>query len=181
MAVKFADIPQFIIATYQVTVEARHLQEWIDDQIKDGEESGFPTLELNPDFQRGHVWTEEQQIAFVEFVLRGGKSGRDLYFNCPSWSNSSLKDGYNDFVCVDGLQRITAITKFYNNELPVFGHKLEDFEDKPRAIRTAFTIHINELKTKKDVLRWYLEMNGGGTIHSKEELDRVLELYKTEI
>ena len=31
-------------------------------------------LQFNPDFQRGHVWTEGQQIAFMEFLLKGGKT-----------------------------------------------------------------------------------------------------------
>lgn len=38
-------------------------------------------LEMNPDFQRGHIWTEEQQSKYIEFILKGGKSGRDFYFN----------------------------------------------------------------------------------------------------
>ena len=168
---KFSEIPQFITSTYQVTVEASRLQSWIDEE---------PELQLNPDFQRGHVWSEPQQIAFVEFILRGGKSGRDLYFNYPSWSSSVKDGGYDEFVCVDGLQRITAITKFFNNELPAFGHKLEDFEDKPRMIMTRFTIHINELKSKKEVLKWYLGMNSGGTVHSEEEIMRVSDMLRRE-
>ena len=26
-------------------------------------------LILNPDFQRGHIWTEEQQTAYIEYLL----------------------------------------------------------------------------------------------------------------
>jgi hypothetical protein len=70
---------------------------------------------MNPDFQRGHVWTEEQQIAYVEYLLKGGMSGRTFYFNKPSWKNKDTINGYDDFVCVDGLQRTTAIEKFLNN------------------------------------------------------------------
>ena len=44
--------------------------EWLDRLIN---EEG---LQLNPDFQRGHVWTEDQQVKFLEFILRGGKTGR---------------------------------------------------------------------------------------------------------
>ena len=33
--------------------------------------------------------------------------------------------------------------------------------------------HVNDLKTKKEVLQWYIEMNTGGTPHSQEEILRV--------
>lgn len=31
-------------------------------------------LNLDPDFQRGHVWTARQQVKFIEFLLRGGRT-----------------------------------------------------------------------------------------------------------
>ena len=37
-------------------------------------------------------------------------------------------------------------------------------------------VHINNLKTKKEVLTWYLEMNTGGTVHTDDELDRVRKM-----
>ena len=108
---KFRDIPQFTrVGSYQVNMRLDWFVKWIKENQ---EECG---LEMNPDFQRGHVWTEQQQIAYIEFLLRGGKSGRVLYFNCPCWS---LGDRDEDFVCVDGLQRSTAIIRFINNEKEV--------------------------------------------------------------
>ena len=56
---RFRDIPQFISdGSYQVDMSWEYMVEWIDKLVK---EQG---LQLNPDFQRGHVWTEEQQIKF---------------------------------------------------------------------------------------------------------------------
>ena len=108
---RFRDIPQFISdGSYQVNMSWEYLIEWLDQRVK---EEG---LQLNPDFQRGHVWTEEQQIKFLEFILQGGKTGRTLYFNDPYWHSVRPKTGYADFVCVDGLQRITAIQRFMNDE-----------------------------------------------------------------
>lgn len=36
---------------------------------KKGQITNKKGLVLNPDFQRGHVWTEEQQIKFVEYLF----------------------------------------------------------------------------------------------------------------
>lgn len=150
-----------------IDVSLNHLERHINGYIEEG-------LELNPDFQRGHVWTEEQQIAYLEYILRGGRSGLDIYLNHPRWqSGSEAEEG--EFVCVDGLQRITACLRFMRNEIPVFGFYLKDFEDSP-GDRTKLQVHFNDLQTREEVLTWYLEMNFAGTPHSQEELDRVRAL-----
>lgn len=170
---KFADIPQLLTnrANYCIDVDLTTFNQVICDFIdKDG-------LVLNPDFQRGHVWTGQQQIEYVEYILRGGMSGRDLYLNNPSWFGTS-KTKYNEFVCVDGLQRITALQKFINNEIKVYDHYFREFEDVPRHTTTKMYIHINDLQLKSDVLKWYIEMNDRGTPHTKEEINRVKKMLE---
>lgn len=165
----FDEIPQFTKpASWRVDMDlttlVTRIETWVHDE----------GLQLNPDFQRGHVWTESQQIAFVEFILRGGTTGRDLYFNQPGW----MADFTGDFVCVDGLQRITAIQRFMNNEIQVFGQYYHEFGGKPNAMNHCMIVHVNNLKTKREVLKWYIEMNSGGTPHSKEEIERVQAMMK---
>lgn len=170
---KFKDIPKFLTnkANYHVNVALQYFDKTIQNYI---DEQG---LILNPPFQRGHVWTEEQQKAYIVYLLRGGTSGKDLYFNCPSWHGRAITD-YDDFVCVDGLQRITAIRKFIQNKLKVFGCYYNEFEDKPRDIVYRLSIHINDLQYERDVLQWYVEMNEGGTPHTQEEIDKVKKMIE---
>jgi hypothetical protein len=125
---KFSSIPQFTrSASYHVNYSWRYLENWLADQKDIEVNKGMATLNLDPDFQRGHVWTEEQQRRYVEFVLRGGRSARTLLFNCKGWQGSYE----GPFVLVDGKQRLTAVLKFLHNELPIFdGHYYKDFEDK---------------------------------------------------
>ena len=160
----FDEIPEFTRpASWRADIDlftfVKKLDEWVSE---DG-------LQLNPDFQRGHVWTEEQQAAFIEFILRGGTTGRDIYLNHPGW-RLNFK---GEFVCVDGLQRITAIQKFMSNELKAFGQYYREFGGKPNAMKHYMVVHVNNLQTKREVLKWYIEMNAGGTPHSKEEIARV--------
>lgn len=170
---KWSDIPEFISCNYAVDYPICDIiRLFIDCEI---ENNG---LQMNPDFQRGNVWTASQQCAYIEFLLREGKSGRDLYFNDPAMRGSPI-DGYTDFVCVDGLQRITAIRRFCNDEIKAFGLKRSEFEGR-LGITNTVRVHINSLKTKAEVLQWYLEMNSGGTVHSSEELKRVKALLDEE-
>ena len=172
---RFQDIPRFIDrGSYAVDYPMEGFVKWL---AREEDEQG---LQLNPDFQRGHVWTEAQQRAYIEFLLRGGNSGRDLYFNCPSWHNSVPDGAYDDYVCVDGLQRITAIRKFVNNELKVFGSYFREYTDRLRMTQNTIRVNINALKSKKEVLRWYIEMNAGGTPHSKAEIKRIQDMMEAE-
>lgn len=104
---KFSDVKPFTKdGDYEVSIGLKYLESILKDYDKDY------GLELNPDFQRGNVWSEEQQIAYVEFFLRGGKTARVIYFNCPSF-NKVVSNNNSPMVCVDGLQRLTAMRKFF--------------------------------------------------------------------
>ena len=99
----FRDIPQLTQeGTWECSYPFHRFVQQIDEFVE------YDGLEMNPNFQRGHVWTEEQQIKFVEFILKGDKTGHVIYLNHPYWSGGE-KAGKSEFVCVDGLQRTTAI------------------------------------------------------------------------
>jgi hypothetical protein len=132
-------------------------------------------LDLDPDFQRPHVWTATQQTAYVEHVLRGGWASRTLLLNCPRWLM-----GGRGIVLVDGKQRLEAARSFMRDELPVFGGNRRSDFDVVDPIEASFRIAVNELPTRADVLRWYLEINAGGTPHTIDELDRVRALLAEE-
>lgn len=141
---------------------------FIEDEIKEN------NLQMNPDFQRGHIWTEEQQSKYIEFILRGGKSGRDFYFN---WNHYT-----NEYVCVDGLQRTIAFKKFVDNELKVFNQYFNEFNFGKYVANYnplpefKIKVFINDLSSNKEILQWYIDMNAGGTPHSQEEIDRVKKM-----
>jgi uncharacterized protein with ParB-like and HNH nuclease domain len=171
---KYSDIPQFTRSgTYQVNIPLEYVKREIDSFINEDD------LQLNPDFQRGHVWTKKQQIAFIEFLLRGGKSSKVIYFNCPNWLGNRSRGQYNDFVVVDGLQRLTAVLAFINDEIPAFGIYHKDYEGRvPLGIDLIF--NVNNLETKAEVLQWYIEINSGGTPHTNKEIERVKALLEEE-
>ena len=66
--------------------------------------------------------------------------------------------------------------KFKSNDLKVFGLYCDEFEGDPREVTTRILIRINDLQYEKDVLQWYIEMNEGGTPHTKEEIQKVKDM-----
>lgn len=168
---KFADIPQMSIANYAVD----HFLHMLPKTIQNYQQEKLCPLNLNPDFQRIHVWTPEQQTRYMEFILRGGNSSKDFYFNCHGWQGSY--DG--PFELVDGKQRLKACLGFMFGIVPIFGGLyVSDFEDKPFDVTLRF--HINNLKTRREVLQWYLDINSGGVVHTNDELDKVRNLLEKE-
>jgi hypothetical protein len=133
-------------------------------------------LDVSPDFQRNYVWTPEQKIRFMEYFLRGGTSGLDIYCNSPTWQNAHRPDEW--FVLVDGKQRLDAALGFLNNEFPIFGTYFREFTDRLRMTQGNFRWHVNTLQTREEVLQWYLDLNSGGTVHTEDELEKVRELLK---
>lgn len=133
-------------------------------------------LDLCPDFQRGHVWTPEQRVAYVESKLSGGvPHGTDFVrFNHPGWQRSYE----GQMVCVDGLQRLTTALMFVRDEIPVFGGHVRSQIEGHLPHDISFRVVINNLKTREAVLQWYLELNSSGTPHSPEEIARVRGLLK---
>lgn len=168
---RFSDIPKFTRdGHWQADFDFEYLLKFIDENIE------VYGLQLNPKFQRGHVWSEEQQIKWLEFFLRGGKTSRIIYLNKPDWHGSVPEGAYNDFVCVDGLQRLTAIRRFMNGEIPVFGSYIHEFTDRMRIMGDSIKVNVNDLKSEKEVLQWYVDMNAGGTPHTNEEIERVKQM-----
>lgn len=77
---RFADIPKFTrSSSYSIHVGWSYLVKYLLHQVT------YNGLDMYPDFQRPHVWTAEQQSRYVEYVLKGGMSGLDIYTNCPGW------------------------------------------------------------------------------------------------
>lgn len=171
---KIKDLPKYTqLSHYQINVS------WDDllDHIERWENKKTAQLEINPDFQRGHVWSEAQQIAYVEYKLANGPGADIIYFNCKGWMTSFE----GPFVCVDGLQRLTAVKLFLENKIQAYGCLCSEFEDGHKLRGISFLFNVNNLKTRKEVLTWYLEMNHRGTPHTEEDLNKVRKLVNKEI
>lgn len=69
-------------------------------------------LELCPDFQRNEVWSKAAQITLIDTILKG--------IPIPQiYIKSIMNEGKTYRVVIDGQQRLTAILKFVENELPL--------------------------------------------------------------
>lgn len=162
--------------SYRCDVPLMDLADYISKLVSQG-------LDLDPEFQRGHVWNQEQRVRWVEYLLKSGRvhPNHPILLNHTNWLVGEREDG--DFVLVDGKQRLTATLDFLSGKFSIF----HGFDGNPngwlasdipiREMRTChLTIAINTLETRKDVLSWYLELNEGAVAHSTSEIERVRKL-----
>ena len=169
---RFGDIPQFPRSAWYADVSLDYVEQMLDGWKT--KVAPMSSVELCPDFQRGHVWTKKQRVAFMEYMLRDGPSGRDVYFNHPNWMGSFE----GDFVLVDGLQRLSAALAFLSDDLPAFGARYSEYDRV--GLHIGFRFHVATLQTRAEVLQWYVDFNEGGTPHTVEEMDRVRDLLVAE-
>ncbi|WP_454727770.1 MULTISPECIES: DUF262 domain-containing protein [Cupriavidus] len=140
-------------------------------------------LNLEPDFQRGHVWTQAQQERYIEAVIRGAVSAATLLiqFNAPHWENHDYRgDLPCEMQCIDGLQRLSAVRAFAVDGIRAFGYLASELDHTPFSIRRAgnvmlkFAVHT--FQTRAALLQFYLDLNAGGTPHAGSEIARVRRL-----
>lgn len=169
----FKDIEQFPFANYVVNIGWDFLRSWIETGV------GYK-VDLNPDYQREYKWTEEQKKNYIEYRIKGGTSGRDVYFNHPDWDAHCSEFRDSPLELVDGQQRIKTVLEFLDDKIKVFDGSVCSQMGKIRSIRLDFVVHINNLRTRKEVIKWYLGMNTGGSIHTDEDLKVAYEALEME-
>lgn len=125
-------------------------------------------LVLNPDYQRGHVWTTEEQESYLLHVFSGEDSGLDI------WVNTYHESG--DVEVVDGKQRITAVIDFLNNKIQVNGMYWSDFDETYLPDCYRFMWHRMKMKTKSEVISWYIKLNSTGKSHTDDEINMAKKL-----
>ena len=168
---RFRDIKEFTLARYEVDIPLDSI-EYTLERYKANYD-----LDMNPDFQRAHVWTTDKQIAYIEFILRKGQTARHIYFNCPGWMG---RHETGTMVLVDGKQRLEAFRRFFANEIHAFGSLFSEYTDM-LGMLTTLKFCINDLKTRAEVLQWYIDFNSGGVVHTSDEIGKVKKLLEREL
>jgi len=162
-------------ATYEVDVSLTQVERFLEQQSADMASMGG-VFELDPDYQRGHVWSMAQRVAYIESLLRE-IAPRTIMFNAPGYSREREPGDIpaHTFQCIDGLQRLTSVRKFMAGEIKVFGDKsCDDLTGSPfDPRRYRLSIAVYEFSNRADLLQFYLDLNTAGTAHSVEEIERV--------
>jgi hypothetical protein len=131
-------------------------------------------LDMDPDYQRGHVWTTEQEGKFVFHIISGGSTPRLLM---------TTEGDYHKYEILDGKQRLRAMLRFMDNEIPMVlpdGREVWLSDCDPVSVRRigfGITLPFGLMKqSRKQAMALYVRLNAGGTVHSEAEIERIKAL-----
>lgn len=117
-----------------------------------------------PEWQRGLVWSEDQNIKLIESLWLGVSIG--TYTFNRKWGSE-----YNNLL-IDGQQRLNAIERYLNDCFPVFGYRWSETTKFDKR-RFRHTCHFHSFITESDddayLRSYYNMMNFGGTAHKESE------------
>ena len=119
-----------------------------------------------PSWQRGLVWTREQQIRLVESCWLG------LNIGTYTFNRSRVYGGPLDNLLLDGQQRLWALECYLKDEFPVFGYRWSEVtEGDSRSFKMSrhFSAYLTQSEDEAYLRGYYNMMNFGGTAHTEDQ------------
>lgn len=167
------------------TVMLDSIQRHFDEEVNLG-------LEMDPDFQRAHVWTLAQRVAYVEHMLRGGRIGAEIItaHTGDLVLDPTIPSGcrYPYYALVDGKQRLRSLMDFVSDGFAVLsserrpqGYRYSELTPRFRRVSMSIRVLRVPMATRADIIKLYLKINAGGTPHTADEIDRVRAMLSSEV
>ena len=134
---------------------------------------------IDPDYQRDHVWTDDQRSKFVGYFLVVKRMPL-IFLNYGVRRTHSVPE------VVDGKQRLTSLLRFVAGEIDAelpSGQRVwwRDFDEVDRRCAPEVTCARIYLPSRAAVLQFYINLNAGGTVHTQAEIDRVRAMLAAEL
>lgn len=137
-------------------------------------------VDMEPDYQRGSVWNDEDRTKLLDSIFAGREIGRFVFREVPYEESLEKKCMYE---VVDGKQRLMTLCAFYENRFPYRGCFYNELpaEDK-NWFGSAMTslASLSDKVTKKEVLEVFVALNQNGRQieeavlnHAKKLLDDI--------
>lgn len=165
-----------------------------------------PQMDMNPPYQRDHVWTLEQRRELVKSWVQGIPVG-NVTINLrdtQAWAEAVGEDPYEAetplvYGCVDGKQRIETARLWFDGDLAVPadwfdpGHVMHTIDvdmgepyvtynclaiELRRHQGHTFQLPVTESRLPSPQLEaeLFLRLNGGGTAQEPEVMERARKL-----
>lgn len=173
---------------------------WLVKQIDDGD------IDINPPYQRGAVWTEDQRVALMRSLL-SGVPVPTLIVNDrhgQHWTDTATYDRHSgdapSYAVVDGKQRLLCLKAWFDGELAIpaswieaeYIDHTEDTRDGPyvratglndlgrRATGERILLPVGEAMagSLREEAEIFLLVNGGGTPQTDADMDNARRIAR---
>lgn len=142
-------------------------------------------INFNPFYQRDLVWTNEQQVTYLEALFTEKAVIRPTFILL---SPAEEEESGFYYEVLDGKQRLSAIVSFIENEFPIFGkYYFKDLSIEDYNFLMNLPVTIEQIRkfgeaslSKEDRIHLFFEINEFGSIMDKEHLASLKANYLTK-
>jgi hypothetical protein len=133
-------------------------------------------LDLNPDYQRGHVWTMEDKVKLIDSIFKGVDIGKFVFIRRDYGTDEHL------YEILDGKQRLTAIMEFREDRFRYNGLLYSELHPHDQSHIEFYSIATADVSnpTKEQIYNYFLKLNTGGKPMDVAQLEKVAKLLEEE-
>lgn len=132
-------------------------------------------VDMNPEYQRGNVWSLEDKVALIDSIFNDIEIGRIVL----------MKRDYSDerkeaYEIIDGKQRLTALTEFYEDRFQykgLFFSQMHPFDQNHFENKQMAVIEAPEM-SREQVIEYFIRVNISGRPVNPEHLEKVKAMIK---
>ena len=133
---------------------------------------GFWKLQMDEDeinydawYQRGYVWTEKEQKAFIENLIMGLPVGEVSVVLDTTYTGD-----VKYIEVVDGKQRLLTLKKYFNDEFQVYNMKYSDLNIVDKRFLSNMVLPYTDLsaQTEQEKVEYFYRINFSGVPQSEE-------------
>lgn len=135
-------------------------------------------IDLDPAYQRGNVWALKDKVMLIDSIFHNVDIGKFVLVKKP-WVDIDTPS----YEMLDGKQRLTALTEFFENKFPYKGMLYNElnFSDKTHFRHYPVSwAELGENTSLEQKLRAFLKLNTAGHVVDPKHLDMVEELLMNE-
>ncbi len=128
-------------------------------------------IEMDPWWQRGLVWTPEDEQKLLDSIFQGIDIGKIAVIKEP------IIRGKKHFTILDGKQRLNTILKFYESRISYRGIIFANLNNYDRHTFTCHSISLIEMERpadEREILEYFHRLNVSGRPVNPEHL-RMIE------
>jgi len=140
-------------------------------------------IDVNPEYQRGSVWTEEQKILLIDSIYRNINIG-SLVLVEKQWFDDKHNITSEMYEILDGKQRLSAIIDYVSSKFPYKGkyyYELSEgtrntFENQSILLGILVLDKKDNIYNRKKVIEQFIRLNECGTTMEKSIIDKAKEM-----
>ena len=140
-------------------------------------------IDLEPEYQRGLVWSDEQKWSLIDSIMKNIDIGKFTIIRRPWGKNHNKPATPKLYEMLDGKQRITTLWEFYTGQFKYKGLRYHELHPLDRSHFKNYRISYAECEplTDEQKYRYFLKLNTTGVPIEQEHIERVRRLWRQAV